>query len=62
MLVFHFARTRNKIDYCLIDGGHFSDVIDLKALRGANIDSDHSLVVIKLKYRKSRASNTSENM
>ena len=38
----------------MIDGRHFSDVIDVRARRGANIDSDHMLVVIKLRYRISR--------
>jgi hypothetical protein len=42
----------------LIDGRHFSDVIDIMARRGANIDSDHMLVVIKLRARICRASNT----
>jgi sensor c-di-GMP phosphodiesterase-like protein len=42
----------------LIDGRHLSDVIDVMARRGANIDSDHMLVVIKLRTRICRASNT----
>jgi hypothetical protein len=42
----------------LIDRKHFSDVIDVMARRGANIDSDHMLVVIKLRARICRASNT----
>jgi hypothetical protein len=42
----------------LIDGRHFSHVIDVMARRGANINSDHMLVVIKLKARICRASNT----
>jgi hypothetical protein len=52
------GRNHNQIDHCSIDGWHFSDVFDVKARRGANIDSDHMLVVIKLRYRISRASNT----
>jgi hypothetical protein len=48
----------NQIDHCLIDGRHFSDVIDVMARRGANIDSDHMLVVIKFRARICRASNT----
>jgi hypothetical protein len=42
----------------LIDGRHFSDVIDVMARRSANIDLDHVLVVIKLRARIFRASNT----
>jgi hypothetical protein len=52
------GHTFNQIDLCLIDGRHFSDVIDVMARRGANIDSDHMLVVIKLRARICRASNT----
>jgi hypothetical protein len=52
------GHTFNQIDNCLIDGRHFSDVIDVMAQRGANIDSDHMLVVIKLRARICRASNT----
>jgi hypothetical protein len=42
----------------LTDGRHFSDVIDVMARRGANIDLDHMLVVIKLRARICCASNT----
>jgi hypothetical protein len=48
----------NQIDHCLIDGRHFSDVKDNMAWRGAIIDSDHMLVVIKLRARICRASIT----
>jgi hypothetical protein len=52
------GHTFNQIDHYLIDGRHFSDVIDVMARRGANIDSDHMLVVIKLKARICSANNT----
>jgi hypothetical protein len=48
----------NQIDHCLIDERRFSDVIDVMARRGANIDSDHMLAVIQLRARICRASNT----
>jgi hypothetical protein len=50
--------TCNQIDHCLIDGRHFSDVIDVMAQRGAHIDSDHMLVVIKLRASICHASYT----
>jgi hypothetical protein len=52
------GHTFNQIDHCLIDGRHFSDVIDIMARRGAIIDSDNMLVVIKLRGKICRASNT----
>jgi hypothetical protein len=52
------GHTFNHIAHCLIDGRHFSEVVDVMARRGANIDSDHMLVVIKLRARICRASNT----
>jgi endonuclease/exonuclease/phosphatase family metal-dependent hydrolase len=50
--------TFNQIDHCLIDGRLFSDVINFMARKGANIDSDHMLVVIKVRAKVFRASNT----
>jgi hypothetical protein len=41
-----------------IDGRHFSDVIDIMARSGANFESDHLLVVIKLRARTYLSSNT----
>jgi hypothetical protein len=49
-----------QIDHCLIDGRHFSDVIDVTARRGVKIDSDHMLVVKTLRTRICRASNTNQ--
>jgi hypothetical protein len=50
--------TVNQIEHCLINGRHFSDVIDVMARRGANIDSDHMLLVIKLRANICSGSNT----
>jgi hypothetical protein len=38
-------------DHSLIDRRHFPDFIDVMVRRAANIDSDHMLVVIKLRAR-----------
>jgi hypothetical protein len=42
----------------MIDRRHFLDVIDVKAQSSANIDSDHILVVIKLRAKICRAYTT----
>jgi endonuclease/exonuclease/phosphatase family metal-dependent hydrolase len=52
------GHTFKQIDHCLIDGRHFSDVLEIMAQRGAYIESDHMLVVIKLRARICRASNS----
>ncbi len=49
------GNTRNQIDHCLVDGRHFSDVINVKVCRGANVDSDHYLVVVDVRAHLSRA-------
>jgi hypothetical protein len=51
------GQTFNQIDHCLIDGRHFSDFIDVRMWRGKH-RFNHILVVIKLKARICRASNT----
>jgi hypothetical protein len=52
------GHTFNQTYHCLIDARHFSDVMEVMARRGANIDSDHMLVIMKLRARICLASNT----
>ena len=45
------GNTHNQMDHVLIDRRRQSSILDLRSFRGADCDSDHYLVVAKLKER-----------
>ena len=45
------GKTVNQIDHVLIDVHHKSDLEDVRTYRGANMDSDHFLIIAKLQSR-----------
>jgi len=42
-------KTQNKIDHILIDSRWHSNILDVRSFRGADCDTDHSLVFSKVK-------------
>ncbi|XP_055543537.1 uncharacterized protein LOC129729082 [Wyeomyia smithii] len=44
-------QTESQIIHVLIDGRHFSDIINVRTYRGANVDSDHYLLMVKMRQR-----------
>jgi hypothetical protein len=45
------GKTHNQIDHILVDRRRHSNVLDIQSLRAADCDSDHYLVVAKVKER-----------
>ena len=43
------GQTHNEIDHLVTDARHVSNVMDVRTFRGANIDSDHYLLITKIR-------------
>lgn len=56
------GRTSNQIDHVLASAKHVKSITDIKSCRGANIDSDHYLVKINIRYKVSRSFNKERNI
>jgi len=41
----------SQIDHMIIDARHMSDLLDVRSYRGGNVDSDHYLVIARMRTR-----------
>ena len=52
--------TRNQIDHVLVERRWHSGVLDVRSFRGADCDTDHYLVIAKVRERLSVAKQTAQ--
>jgi hypothetical protein len=54
------GNTRNQIDHALIDRRWHSSILDVRSFRGADCDTDHYLVVAKVRKRLAVSNRTAQ--
>jgi len=59
---FSDGKTHNLIDQILIDGRWHSSIFDVQSFRGADCDTDHHLVVPKVKERLAVSKQSAQNL
>ena len=56
------GKTHNQIDQILIDGRRQSSILDVSSFRGADCDTDHYLVVAKVRERLAVSKRAAQNL
>ena len=56
------GKTHNQIDHILIDRKWLSTVINIRSFRGADCDTDHCLVVAKIRGRLAVSKQTEQKL